>query len=275
MRMPRLALLFTVACTAVGCVENNATDTPQEKAPESLPAIQSVPGATADALVQPYPDGARPSPIGVGMPLQPGQEPKNLIAMQRHTYTEFANTMGFGFARMIPPPGHNLPFRYASHDATLDFTQAYPPDSPWHGYWKVEKVQLIGTLHQPSGAAYDTKNGEMHRITAESQHQRDMAKQMNVGSVASLHSNGMPIREQTEFEKGTLAQLRAGAQLLVKHEPERLQVIGAIRAMTDNCKSCHSVSEGHLMGAFSYELKRVTEKPMPVPEEQPVFQKLP
>jgi hypothetical protein len=265
MRTLRLAMMFAGGCAAIGCVDQNAVDAPRENVSESLPTVQSVPGATAEVLAQPYPDGARPSPLGVGMPLPPEQEPKNLIAMQRHTYTEFSNTMGFGFARMIPPPGHNLPYRYASQDATLDFTQAYPPESPWHGYWKVEKVQLIGTVHNPAGAAYDTKNGEMHRITAQSQQQREMAKQTGTPAVVGMHSSGTPIREQTEFEKEALAQLRSGAQLLVKQSPERLQVVGAVRAMADNCKSCHAVPEGTLMGAFTYELKRMKEKPVAKP----------
>jgi hypothetical protein len=264
MRTLRLAILFAGGCAAVGCVDQNAVDAPREKAPESQPAVQSIPGATAEALVRPYPDGPQPSPFGAGLALPPGEEPKNLIDMQRYTFTQFSNTMGFGFARVIPPPGHYLPYQYASQDATLDFTQAYPPESPWNGYWKVEKVQLIGTVHNPAGAAYDTKNGEMHRITAQSKQQREMAKQMGTPAVVGIHSSGTPIREQTEFEKEALAQLRAGAQLLVKGQPERLQVVGAIRAMGDTCKQCHQVPEGTLMGAFTYELKRVVEKPVPV-----------
>jgi len=253
MRTPRLALLFAGACTAFGCVDPNAVDSPQEQVSTPPPSIQPVPGATALGLVQPYPVEQTHSPFGIAQPLAAGQIPRNLIDMQRLTYTEFANTMDFGFGRMTPPPGHRLPYHYAANGATLDFTQAYPPESPWHGYWIIDRVQLIGTIHDEKGTAYDTKSGDWQRISAQSgKNTKDIFVE-----AGSIHSNIPPTRTLNEFETETLKDLHAGAQLQVKADGDTLRVIGAIRAMTNNCMTCHSVPEGHLMGAFTYELRRV------------------
>jgi hypothetical protein len=228
------ALAFVIPLC--GCVVENAIETPDTST--KVETAKIVETATADELTK---------------PLMPAQRPGNAKELQRRTYTEFENTMGFGGGRMQPSPGHLLPFGYVTSGASLDFTKAYPPTSPLNGRWKVAKLELVGTMHEPAGTAYDTKKGEWawKTITAASLAERRAAK------AQTPNANHLPTRSLDEFENESLATFRDGGNLELRVEGDRLHMVGAIRAMNASCVNCHKVEKGHLMGAFSYELRRL------------------
>ena len=64
-------------------------------------------------------------------------------------------------------------------------------------------------------------------------------------------------RPLDSFEAEAIGKLSAGNQLAVKVAGEKMQILGAIRTVGNNCVSCHKVEKYHLMGAFTYELQRV------------------
>jgi hypothetical protein len=64
-----------------------------------------------------------------------------------------------------------------------------------------------------------------------------------------------PTRPLVEFEATALTQLQAGEDLVTRATPNRIEMLGSLRAM-QQCLDCHQVQRGELLGAFSYELIR-------------------
>ena len=69
----------------------------------------------------------------------------------------------------------------------------------------------------------------------------------------------IPHRSLDQFETDALPQLEFRRDLVIQHAPDRIRMLGSLRASND-CLQCHSVSRGELLGAFSYELVKI-EKP--------------
>ena len=63
----------------------------------------------------------------------------------------------------------------------------------------------------------------------------------------------VPHRELNNFESSALPRLESDEDVVIDQQPERIQMLGAIRAAT-NCLECHEGVRGQLLGAFSYEL---------------------
>ena len=72
-------------------------------------------------------------------------------------------------------------------------------------------------------------------------------------------------RPLTELEIKGLEQLRAGEDLHVQAQLNTIRMVGALRARKQ-CIECHQVERGEVLGAFSYELRRVP--PLPVPKRR-------
>ena len=62
-------------------------------------------------------------------------------------------------------------------------------------------------------------------------------------------------RRTDEFETAALAKLNKGEMIVIESGDDVLRMVGAIRAI-DNCKSCHDVPRGEMLGAFSYFWQR-------------------
>ncbi|HVW02734.1 MAG TPA: hypothetical protein VHB77_20420 [Planctomycetaceae bacterium] len=74
-------------------------------------------------------------------------------------------------------------------------------------------------------------------------------------------------RALVKFENEALKQLRAGEDLQTQAETNTIRMVGALRA-GKQCIECHQVERGELLGAFTYELKRVP--PLPVPKRRAI-----
>ncbi len=66
---------------------------------------------------------------------------------------------------------------------------------------------------------------------------------------------GVPTRRLDDFELAALPRLLQGETTHSAATPNRIRMLGALRASTQ-CLECHSVREGDLLGALSYELVR-------------------
>lgn len=227
-------LVSALAATLSGCYVNNAIDTPDTKATvEAKPQVITV-AASADDLIQPWPME---------------QLPKNVSELQRRTYTEFSNTLSFGSDRMsVSPRGHTIPSpsdRYSLSGATLDFNEGHK--------WKVTNVQLLGVHCNPRGHVYDASKPKSAIVaTPGSEPAQDLA--IVLFGTTKITAATRPL---DSFEAEALDKLRAGNQLAVKVDGEKMKVLGAIRTVSSNCISCHKAEKYQLMGAFTYELQRI------------------
>jgi hypothetical protein len=154
----------------------------------------------------------------------------SLRTFHRGSIAEFANPLGFGYVR---DRGHVAGF--VSHR----FTQ-YPPNPTkpqGNGHWRIESLDLISLLKHPEPVAYVSKHlPRMDEL-------RDA-----------------PTRPLDEFESERLPKLLAGEEFSAAQAPRRVRMLGAIRARAE-CLKCHSVDQGDLLGAFSYDLRR--DLPLP------------
>jgi hypothetical protein len=102
--------------------------------------------------------------------------------------------------------------------------------------WTVEAVHLIGLVKHPEPVVYLTD--KMPDMTG---------------------NNDVPSRVPDVFEKAALEELRAGERLRIEKRGGRLRMVGPIYA-GKQCIECHQ-QEGELLGAFTYQLKRVPIEP--------------
>jgi len=117
---------------------------------------------------------------------------------------------------------------FESHQFSL-LNRRWPSESPAANYWQVVRLELVGLLR-----------GEARVYLVETIPPMDQIAEVS-------H------RELNEFEKSALPQLISQTDVVVDRQPERIQMLGAVRAGT-SCLTCHEGNRGKLLGAFSYEL---------------------
>lgn len=257
MRALRSSLLLLPAVVAVGCGLDQTIESSASKAAdvsEQARIVEAAPGRDPKDFT------AAPDP---GMP-------RDLVDLQRRTYKQFSVTLGFGGGRMVQPSqNHTLPFDIDQDGNLLDFTKinglpqeivppagmpGYDAGSPFAGRWTIKRLDLIGTMHDASGRAYDIKPGDYWTM-GQSYHPTPVDR--TASKEAIVETKTPPMRPLDAFENEALAGLRYGGNILVRAEGDRLHVLGAVRAVSKTCMQCHKAETGQLLGAFSYELKRV------------------
>jgi hypothetical protein len=131
----------------------------------------------------------------------------------------FASSPGFGMSRMVRPP-------MLDRSGVLDFGRTR---------YSIESIELVGLLLQETPVVHVP---QWH------------------GSAVSA---GFKSRDLTDFEKESLAALRAGDDM-TSHTSERSGVLlcmGSLRANA-SCVNCHKAKKaGDLLGAFTYRLRRI------------------
>jgi hypothetical protein len=109
--------------------------------------------------------------------------------------------------------------------------------------WEVKSIDLVGLLMHDEPVVYVS-------------HKLEMAKLDRV-----------PTRDLDFFESAGLAQLQKGKEIFARGQKETIRFLGAVRAQKQ-CLSCHDVSEGTLLGAFSYTLRPALYQFGRVPADQ-------
>lgn len=103
---------------------------------------------------------------------------------------------------------------------------------PKNAVWLIKNMQLVSLLKHDTPRVYNSNRmpdmNELQQVTT---------------------------RDLNEFESQSLSSLVAGEEVSIESHMNRIQMLGAIRA-TKSCVACHIVSEGRLLGAFSYDLVR-------------------
>ena len=98
--------------------------------------------------------------------------------------------------------------------------------------WKVNRMELVSLLaHDEFGVYVSESLPKMNEL------------------------NEAEIRKFDEFEFSALGKLFKGDDVVLAATANRIRMLGALRA-TPDCLECHSVKNGDLLGALSYELLR-------------------
>ena len=100
--------------------------------------------------------------------------------------------------------------------------------------WKLNRLQLVSLLLHDEARVYVSEN---------------------LPNMEELSGTDVETRGLDPFELDALRKLREGEETVTIATPNRLLMLGAMRA-TNNCMQCHNVEENELLGAFSYEFLR-------------------
>lgn len=171
--------------------------------------------------------GLASSPGEVPVRVPPGDA---LRKMHRDGVMDFVNPEGFGY---IEDREHVIGFQ-AHQFRTIP---QLPDGEADNRRWRVASVELISILKHSEPVAY------------RSEHLPRMDELRDA-----------PTRPLNTFEQQALAELRRGQDIEIGTTPDRIRLLGSIRAVK-HCLSCHEVERGELLGAFSYTLFRESARP--------------
>jgi hypothetical protein len=112
--------------------------------------------------------------------------------------------------------------------SSLALLQGCPKKKRAH--WQITRLELVGLLRHDEPVVYVTDS-----------------------MPAMDELDGVPTRPLDDFETAALTTLAAQVDVVVDQRPERIRMLGALRA-GNNCLQCHEGQRGKLLGAFSYEI---------------------
>jgi hypothetical protein len=118
---------------------------------------------------------------------------------------------------------------FEAHALTGLPDQWSPQDRP-PARWQVNRLELVSLLRHETPQVY---------VANELPQMDELAD--------------VPYRSLNDFEKNALPMLECDEDVVVEQQPDRILMLGAVRAAAD-CLRCHEGNRGKLLGAFSYEL---------------------
>jgi hypothetical protein len=167
----------------------------------------------------PTPSPTDPSAVPLA-PAQAAASASDLEYLHRTSVLDFVNARGFGY---VADRDHVMGFQ-AHHFHAMPAMKSH--------LWKVENLQLVSLLKSETPGVYLSQNlPRMSELT---------------------HAETRPL---DDFEEKSLTELEKGASVQTESAPDRIRMMGAIRAV-DQCLKCHDASRGDLLGAFTYTLRR-------------------
>jgi hypothetical protein len=121
--------------------------------------------------------------------------------------------------------------RYRPH-GFADEIELQRAESPLKNRWLVHRLELVSLLKQEQACVYASE------------------------TLPRMQDRRRPkTRPLTAFESKALDALRQGDDLVSEATPDRIDVLGSLRAGWQ-CLDCHEVQRGALLGAFTYQLRR-------------------
>lgn len=145
-------------------------------------------------------------------------------SLNRNSVGEFANLPSLGIVNR-----KSEAWEFQSHGfREVVKTNGYRQD---HGPWTLVRLELVSLLkHQPAAVYVSEHLPAMDEL------------------------RGAPTRPATTFETQSIDKLRNGDDIAFEIHGQEMQMVGAIRAITE-CRNCHRIQEGGLLGAFSYRFR--------------------
>jgi hypothetical protein len=192
----------------------------------------------------PYLKGEFPlaaSGLAASPPLMPRRA--DVDAFHQASVQSFANPFGFGLVksreRVAGFSSHQMgPFLIAprndAHPSPAPKADAPPEPFDPSKHWRIARLELVSLLKHETPRVYLSDH---------------------LPRMEELSSANAPTRALDDFETAALKLLREGEELRTSSTPNRIEMLGAVRA-GNQCLTCHEVPRGTLLGAFSYELRR-------------------
>ncbi|MBS0201801.1 MAG: hypothetical protein JSS49_02805 [Planctomycetes bacterium] len=174
-----------------------------------------------------YPSLSTDEPAGAGTRalIPPIPDHRSLQYLHIHNITNFVPLNSLG--------GVNAQLQARGFDAHA-FHLA-PTKSVWEASpkgWRLSRLELVSLLKHDPPAVYVSRH---------------------LPAMDELRD--APIRSVTPFESDAITKLVNGLDLVVEQTGDQeLSMVGSIRAIAD-CRDCHRVPLGGLLGAFTYKLK--------------------
>jgi len=146
------------------------------------------------------------------------KDAQHVIGFQPHRFYQMPGTEGTRWERRF-------------YDDAPPTVPPMPPRAEWRKDWAVIRLELIGMLSHPQPVAYVSEH---------------------LPQLDELST--YPTRELNDFEQSALTQLQTMQDLVIDEQPDRIRMVGSLRA-DDNCRRCHTVGRGELLGALTYEMR--------------------
>ncbi len=145
-----------------------------------------------------------------------------LLTLHDDSHLNFLDPNRFGFVESRERVAGFEPHQFSSLPAVE------------HADWHITRLELISLLKHEEPMAYVSEN---------------------LPSMEELADT--PVRPLKEFERAAVELLRTDSDLEISYDMNRIDMVGSVRA-AESCTECHTVPRGHLLGAFSYVLRRTT-----------------
>lgn len=184
--------------------------------------------APAARIPQPAPNWTQdPNASWLGEQELPPPNPQALREWHLNGQLSFFVAESLGFARR-DSQGKLLAVGFQSHAF-----RALPDASPLGDHWEVAELELVSLLKATSPAVYQSDS---------------------LPNLDELTHENFPTRPLVEFEQRAIAELAGGTNLVTEQTGTEFRAVGALRSV-EQCRGCHEVPDGTLLGAFTYRLR--------------------
>jgi hypothetical protein len=177
---------------------------------------------------------------------------KDMLFGHSQAQREFAGLWNFGLVKSVDRVSGFQPHAFTSLQlGPFDAAQNRPANDQYMTqamFWQVPRLELVSLLKHDTPRVYLSEH---------------------LPRMEELSSKTAPTRKLNAFETGALKLLRNGEEIQTSSTPNRIEMLGAIRA-SKQCMQCHDVPRGTLLGAFSYEFRR--DPPIKLVPTTPVVQ---
>lgn len=212
----------------------------EERKIESIPLATASPLSEGDASLglttKLVDEAAAASPA-----TNPWRMPTTAEADRLHNNVKhsFAGALGFGYVKSVDQVAgfqpHGMTEAPSAPVDTARVSYEKRQEVEYHDVdkrWKTVRLELVSLLKHETPRVYVSEN---------------LPRMDELSSVKT--------RELNAFETAALKKLVDGEDLDTASTPNRIEMMGSLRA-TKECRECHQVPHGTLLGAFSYELRR-------------------
>lgn len=210
-----------------------------------------------DVEAEPHPDQQPPLQDQPAPTVEPEGSPRTTPLDVARNPTADELTVAAATPRSLPDPGT---LQVAHRNNVIGFA---PPNSfggvnerlEAFGFQSHAYRRSVESSEESSTQSMESRGWKLARLELVS-----LLKHTPAAVYVSEHLPAMdelcdaPTRPTTDFELTAVRKLREGQELITEPSPHGLRMVGAIRAI-EQCRKCHQVPLGGLLGAFSYQFR--------------------